>query len=136
MNRFGGLPRSKGECLRRLQASFIAAAMLFGASAPMSAQRDRGNSAYYQGMNDRVRRGDYDRYSRDDERRHDHDKGGGIGPGKGALIGGGGGAALGAIFGGGLKGALIGGAAGAGIGAIGGKLAQGNDDHRDRNRHR
>ncbi len=117
--------------MRKIQTCFLAGTLFFGAMAPGFAQRDR-RDAYYRGMDQHVRRGDYNRYVQEDNRRHHHDDGGGIGPGKAALIGGAGGAALGAIFGGGLKGTIIGGAAGAGIGAIGGKLAQGRDDNHRR----
>jgi hypothetical protein len=120
--------------MRKLQTYLLAAGLVLGPVLPAVAQPAQRQN-YYGGMHESVRRGDYDRYSRDDERRHNHNSGG-IGPGKGALIGGAGGAVLGAVFGGGLKGTLIGGAAGAGIGAIGGKLAQGNDQDRNRDRHR
>lgn len=148
--------------MQKLKVYLVSAVLLLGSVVPATAQnerqrnyypgrdqrenfQDRGHDNrynnqnrrnYYDGMNDRVRQGDYGRYAREDEQRHHHDDKGGIGPGKGALIGAAGGAALGAIFGGGLKGTLIGGAAGAGIGAIGGKLAQGDDDHRDRDHRR
>jgi len=120
--------------MRSIKAYVAGMAVSLVLALPAAAPRP-GGGGYYQGMNDRVRRGDYDRYSRDDERRHHHDNGG-IGPGKGTLIGGAGGAALGAIFGGGLKGSLIGGAAGAGIGALGAQLAEGNDNRRGRDRRR
>jgi hypothetical protein len=99
----------------------------------MSAQNHRHNdSAYYNGMRDGARGGDYyndrdPRYNNNyhyDNHYHDDHRQGGIGPGKGALIGGASGAALGALFGGGMKGTLIGGAAGAGIGAAVGQAAQ------------
>lgn len=103
--------------------------------APAFAQRyDNGryanNNAYYGGMRDGGRDGNY--YNDRDRRYHDdhYRDQGGIGPGKGALIGAGGGAVLGAVFGGGLKGTIIGGAAGAGIGAVIGEAAQNNRDNR------
>jgi hypothetical protein len=110
--------------------------VLFAVSLlPMSAQQH--NSAYYNGMRNGSRGGDYynshDRHYNDhyhDDHYHDDHRSGGIGPGKGALIGGAGGAALGAVFGGGLKGTLIGGAAGAGIGAVVGQANQNNRNNR------
>jgi hypothetical protein len=115
---------------------------------PATAQNHNNNSAYYNGMRNGTRGGDYynnrdprynnsynnrdPRYNNNYNNRdphynnnyHNDNRQGGIGPGKGALIGGAGGAALGAVFGGGLKGSLIGGAAGAGIGAVVGQANQ------------
>ena len=104
---------------------------------PATAQNHNNNSAYYNGMRNGSRGGDYynnrdPHYNNNHNNRdpqynnnyHNDHRQGGIGPGKGALIGGAGGAALGAVFGGGLKGSLIGGAAGAGIGAVVGQANQ------------
>jgi hypothetical protein len=106
--------------------------VLFAVSLlPVRAQQH--NSAYYNGMRNGGRGGDYynshDRHYHDDHYHDDH-RSGGIGPGKGALIGAAGGAALGAVFGGGLKGTIVGGAAGAGIGAVVGQANQNNRNNR------
>ncbi|HEX4577870.1 MAG TPA: hypothetical protein VH117_11005 [Edaphobacter sp.] len=102
------------------------------ATSLLPAQNHRNNSAYYNGMRDGTRGGNYyndrDRHYNNNYYHDDHRQGG-IGPGKGALIGGAGGAVLGAVFGGGLKGTIIGGAAGAGIGAVVGQAAQNNRDN-------
>jgi hypothetical protein len=97
---------------------------LLVATAGFPALAQRNNSAYYNGMRNGARGGNY--YNNHDRPYHDNHRQdqGGIGPGKGALIGGAGGAVLGAVFGGGLKGTIIGGAAGAGIGAVVGQAAQ------------
>jgi hypothetical protein len=109
----------------------IATGMVPGFGTAGYAQRNNNNSAYYNGVRQGGRGGNYyndrDRHYHDD---HYRDNQGGIGPGKGALIGAGGGAVLGAVFGGGLKGTIIGGAAGAGIGAVVGQAAQNNRDNR------
>jgi hypothetical protein len=113
---------------------------------PAIAQNHHNNndSAYYNGMRNGTRGGDYynnrdphynNNYNNNRDPHYDNNynnnyhndhRQGGIGPGKGALIGGAGGAVLGAVFGGGLKGSLIGGAAGAGIGAVIGQANQNN----------
>jgi hypothetical protein len=100
--------------------------LLFAMSAVSGVAQPHNNSAYYNGMRDGGRGGNY--YSPHDRPYHyDHRPNqGGIGPGKGAAIGAAGGAVLGAVFGGGLKGTIIGGAAGAGIGAVIGQAAQNN----------
>jgi len=108
---------------------------------PATAQNHRNDNAYYNGMRNGGRGGNYynnrdprynNNYHNNNYYHADHRQGG-IGPGKGALIGGAGGAVLGAVFGGGLKGTIIGGAAGAGIGAVVGQAAQNrrnNDNYR------
>jgi hypothetical protein len=104
------------------------------ATSILPAQNHR-NDAYYNGMRNGGRGGNYYNDNRDRHYDyHDDHRQGGIGPGKGALIGAGGGAVLGAVFGGGLKGTIIGGAAGAGIGAVVGQAAQNKRDN-DRYRH-
>jgi len=120
--------------MSRFRKAFLLTPILIATSiVPVSAQNHRHNdSAYYNGMRNGARGGDYyndrdPRYNNNhhyDNRYHDDHRQGGIGPGKGALIGGASGAALGALFGGGMKGTLIGGAAGAGIGAAVGQAAQ------------
>lgn len=127
--------------MRHLGKAAIGLVLAVTTAMPATAQYDRHNSRYDQGLqrgyqgrnggyNDQY---DHRHYDNRDEYNRTH---GGIGPGKGALIGGAGGAALGALFGGGLKGALIGGGAGAGVGAIAGKVHQDNKqrdwrDYRD-----
>jgi len=110
-------------------AVLITPLLLAAGISPAVAQR-HDNNAYYNGMRNGGRGGNY--YNDRDRRYHDdhYRDQGGIGPGKGALIGAGGGAVLGAVFGGGLKGTIIGGAAGAGIGAVVGQAAQNNRDNR------
>jgi hypothetical protein len=104
------------------------------ATSILPAQNHR-NDAYYNGMRNGGRGGNYYNDNRDRHYDyHDDHRQGGIGPGKGALIGAGGGAVLGAVFGGGLKGTIIGGAAGAGIGAVVGQAAQNKRDN-DRYHH-
>jgi outer membrane lipoprotein SlyB len=114
------------------RAVLIVPLLLTSGLVPLSAQPN--NSAYYNGMRNGARGGNYYNGNRDRPYHDDHRRDqGGIGPGKGALIGGAGGAVLGAVFGGGLKGTIIGGAAGAGIGAVVGQAAQNNrDDNRRR----
>jgi hypothetical protein len=119
--------------MTKFRKAVLVAPLLFVTSvAPVFAQR-HDSSAYYNGMRNGSRGGNYyndrDRPYHDDHRRDQ----GGIGPGKAALIGGAGGAVLGAVFGGGLKGTIIGGAAGAGIGAV---VGQANQNKRDNDRYR
>ncbi len=110
--------------MSRFRNAVLIVPLLCATAMPGFAQHR--NDAYYNGVRNGGRGGDYynnrDRPYHDDHRRDQ----GGIGPGKGALIGAAGGAALGAIFGGGLKGTIVGGAAGAGIGAVIGQSAQNN----------
>jgi hypothetical protein len=122
--------------MTKLRNAVLLTPLLLASCAPAFAQRYNNNNAYYSGMRNGGRGGNYyndrdyndrDRHYHDD---HYRDNQGGIGPGKGALIGAGGGALLGAVFGGGLKGTIIGGAAGAGIGAVVGQAAQNNRDDR------
>jgi hypothetical protein len=118
--------------MTKLRKAVLAIPLLFATSL-LPAYAQNHNSAYYNGMRNGERGGNY--YSHNDRRYHDNhyqQNQGGIGPGKGALIGAGGGALLGAVFGGGLKGTIIGGAAGAGIGAVIGQSAQ---DNRNNNYH-
>jgi len=112
----------------------VLAPLLFAISLAPAYAQHHNNSAYYNGMRNGARGGNYYNGNRDRPYHDDHRRDqGGIGPGKGALIGGAGGAVLGAVFGGGLKGTIIGGAAGAGIGAVVGQAAQNNrDDNRRR----
>jgi outer membrane lipoprotein SlyB len=127
--------------MSKLRIAVLLTPLLFATSIlPATAQNQRNNSAYYNGMRNGTRGGNY--YNNRDPRYnnnyhnnnyHNDNRQGGIGPGKGALIGGAGGAVLGAVFGGGLKGTIIGGAAGAGIGAVVGQAAQtkrNNDNYR------
>jgi hypothetical protein len=124
--------------MSKLRKAVLLTPLLFAISfLPATAQNRRNDSAYYNGMRNGTRGGNY--YNNRDPRYnnnnyyHDDHRQGGIGPGKGALIGGAGGAVLGAVFGGGLKGTIIGGAAGAGIGAVVGQAAQtkrNNDNYR------
>jgi hypothetical protein len=126
--------------MSKLRKAVLLTPLLFAISLlPATAQNRRNDSAYYNGMRNGARGGNYynDRdphYNHNNYNNnyyHDDHRQGGIGPGKGALIGGAGGAVLGAVFGGGLKGTIIGGAAGAGIGAVVGQAAQTkrNNDH-------
>jgi hypothetical protein len=120
--------------MTKFKTAILLIPLLFATSI-LPAQNHR-NDAYYNGVRDGGRGGNY--YNNNDRRSNYHDDHrrdqGGIGPGKGALIGAGGGAVLGAVFGGGLKGTIIGGAAGAGIGAVVGQAAQ-NKRNDDRYRH-
>ncbi len=116
--------------MNKFRSAVLILPLLFTTSTlPAPAQSHHNNSAYYNGMRDGARHGDYynsrDPHYNSNNYHNDHRQGG-IGPGKGALIGGAGGAVLGAVFGGGLKGTIIGGAAGAGIGAVIGQAAQNN----------
>jgi hypothetical protein len=121
--------------MTKFKTAILLIPLLFATSI-LPAQNHR-NDAYYNGVRDGGRGGNY--YNNNDRRSNYHDDHrrdqGGIGPGKGALIGAGGGAVLGAVFGGGLKGTIIGGAAGAGIGAVVGQAAQNKRDNNDRYRH-
>jgi hypothetical protein len=111
--------------MSKFRTAFLISPLLFAtASVPAISQQHYHNDAYYNGMRNGSRGGDY--YNNHDRPYHDDHRQGGIGPGKGALIGAAGGAALGAVFGGGLKGTIVGGAAGAGIGAVIGQAAQNN----------
>jgi hypothetical protein len=125
----------------KLRKAVLLTPLLFATSIlPATAQNHRNDNAYYNGMRNGARGGNYynnrdPRYDNNHNNNYYHDdhRQGGIGPGKGALIGGAGGAVLGAVFGGGLKGTIIGGAAGAGIGAVVGQAAQNkrnNDNYR------
>ena len=122
--------------MSKLRIAVLLTPLVFATSIlPATAQNQRNNSAYYNGMRNGTRGGNYydSRDPRYNNNYHDDHRQGGIGPGKGALIGGAGGAVLGAVFGGGLKGTIIGGAAGAGIGAVVGQAAQtkrNNDNYR------
>jgi hypothetical protein len=122
--------------MNRFRKTVLLTPLLFATSL-LPAQNHHNNSAYYDGMRNGARDGNYyndrDPHYRYNNNYHNEHRQGGIGPGKGALIGGAGGAALGALFGGGLKGTIIGGAAGAGIGAVVGQAAQ---NKRDNNYHR
>jgi hypothetical protein len=119
--------------MTKFRKAVLTVPLLFATSVvPALAQHH--NDAYYNGMRNGGRGGNYYNGNRDRPYHDDHRRDqGGIGPGKGALIGGAGGAVLGAVFGGGLKGTIIGGAAGAGIGAVVGQAAQ---NKRDNDRYR
>jgi hypothetical protein len=129
--------------MSKLRKAVLFTPLLFATSIlPATAQNQRNDGAYYNGMRNGARGGSYynnrdprynNNYHNNNNYYHDDHRQGGIGPGKGALIGGAGGAVLGAVFGGGLKGTIIGGAAGAGIGAVVGEAAQNkrnNDNYR------
>ena len=120
--------------MSKFRKAVLIGPLLFATSIVPAFAQHQNDSAYYNGVRNGGRGGNYynshDRPYHDDHRRDQ----GGIGPGKGALIGGAGGAVLGAVFGGGLKGTIIGGAAGAGIGAVVGQAAQ--NKRNDNNYHR
>jgi hypothetical protein len=121
--------------MKKSQRAVLSLTLLLAtAVAPAIGQQHYNNSAYYNGVRNGGRGGNYYNNRDPHYNYHDDHRQGGIGPGKGALIGGAGGAVLGAVFGGGLKGTIIGGAAGAGIGAVVGQAAQNKRDN-DRYHH-
>jgi hypothetical protein len=115
--------------MTKFRKAVLITPLVFAMGVVPSFAQHHNDSAYYNGMRNGSRGGNY--YNNRDPRYHDDHRRdqGGIGPGKGALIGGAGGAVLGAVFGGGLKGTIIGGAAGAGIGAVVGQAAQSKRDN-------